>query len=358
MSINTTFGVNNWNTLDDNSRTNSLCCDEIECLKKAAIVHKTARKHLQNILNQKENISYTEICEIVENKVNNLFASLENTQTDIPKGMGFPVGISVNNIAAHDSANIIDNRKLDHTDIVKIDFGTHYNGYIIDSAFSLYFDNKFDNLAKATHEATMETIKMIKPDILVNELSKNIKEIIESYEIELDGKNYPIKAIQNLGGHSIKQYTIHGGALILCSPTDNAAYKTQRIQENTIYAIETFASTGKGFVVEDRSMECNHFMAQNINKIDPKSKLIFDISKKSLHYIKKERGTLPFSSRWVNKSLNTPKVLSGVNELVKKNIVQMYPPLTDIKGSYTSQYEHTIYIGENYVENLSVSNDY
>ena len=34
---------------------------------------------------------------------------------------------------------------------------------------------------------------------------------MESYEIEIDGKTYPIKAIRGLSGHSIDQYRIHGG---------------------------------------------------------------------------------------------------------------------------------------------------
>ena len=34
---------------------------------------------------------------------------------------------------------------------------------------------------------------------------------MESYEIELDGKVYPIKPVRNLNGHSIEPYRIHAG---------------------------------------------------------------------------------------------------------------------------------------------------
>jgi len=34
---------------------------------------------------------------------------------------------------------------------------------------------------------------------------------MESYEVELDGKTYPIKAVKNLCGHSIEPYRIHAG---------------------------------------------------------------------------------------------------------------------------------------------------
>ena len=36
-----------------------------------------------------------------------------------------------------------------------------------------------------------------------------------------------------------------------------------------------------------------------------------------------------------------------LKSLIKNNIVEKYPPLYDIKGSYVAQFEHTIYIGEN-----------
>lgn len=340
------YGINSWNTSDNLCDTYNY---KINCLRKSADIHKQARKYLQKCL--KPNMSYRDICQTVENKVEELFLTCYPDDKD--KGMGFPVGISANDIVAHDSCNIIDDRKISKNDIIKIDFGTHYNGYIIDSAFSVYFDNKFDNLAKATHEATCSTIKMVGVDMLVSELSKNIQEIIESYEIELDGKIYPIKSVKNLGGHNIEQYKIHGGTLILNGFTP--INPTVRIKEDTIYAIETFATTGKGYVVENNNLETNHFMMNDSNK---KARLIFDVSKNALNWIKKERKTLPFANRWVQHGLQNNKANSGINELVKNGIVQKYPPLVEIKNSFSSQYEHTIYVSDKSVENLSISDDY
>ena len=34
---------------------------------------------------------------------------------------------------------------------------------------------------------------------------------MESYEVELDGRTYQVKAIRNLNGHSIGPYQIHAG---------------------------------------------------------------------------------------------------------------------------------------------------
>ena len=37
------------------------------------------------------------------------------------------------------------------------------------------------------------------------------QEVMESYEVEIDGKTYPVKSIRNLNGHSIGPYQIHAG---------------------------------------------------------------------------------------------------------------------------------------------------
>jgi methionine aminopeptidase len=72
---------------------------------------------------------------------------------------------------------------------------------------------------------------------------------MESYEIELDGKTYPIKAIRNLTGHNIGQWRIHGGKSV---PIVKSKDQT-KMEEGEAFAIETFGSTGKGVVHDDVS---------------------------------------------------------------------------------------------------------
>ena len=37
---------------------------------------------------------------------------------------------------------------------------------------------------------------------------------MESYEVEIDGKTYQVKAIRNLNGHSVGQYRVHAGKTV------------------------------------------------------------------------------------------------------------------------------------------------
>ena len=72
---------------------------------------------------------------------------------------------------------------------------------------------------------------------------------MESYEVELNGQTHPVKAIRNLNGHDIVQYSIHGGKSVPIVKSNDQT----KMEEGEIFAIETFGSTGKGYVRDDVS---------------------------------------------------------------------------------------------------------
>ena len=62
------------------------------------------------------------------------------------------IGCSINHCAAHYTPNAGDPTVLQHDDVVKMDFGTHINGRIIDCAWTMTFNPKFDPLVEAVRE--------------------------------------------------------------------------------------------------------------------------------------------------------------------------------------------------------------
>lgn len=285
--------------------------DILGSLELAGNIHKEVRKHLQQYL--KPDIKLIEIAEIIENKTK----ELSNQDKSINKGIGFPVGLSLNNCTAHYHPKPNEQTKLTKNDIIKIDFGTEANGWIIDSAFTVCFDSKFNNLLEAVKEGTETGIKHLGVDASIADYGASIQEVIESYEILLDNKVYPIKSIQNIGGHNILQGIIHGGTFLPCVKTNTR----ERFKEG-VYAVETFGSTGDNMVYP--SGESTLF------RINPNYK------NNILH---NTFNTLPFCSRYIE--------LFDVNmkNLVDNNLVHSYPPLYVNEG-YTAQYEHTIYLDE------------
>ena len=106
------------------------------------------------------------------------------------------------------------------------------------------------------------------------------------------GKVYPVKSIRNLNGHLIEPYHIHAGKSV---PIVKGGPQI-KMEEGEQYAIETFGSTGKGYVAED--MECSHYMKDFDKGFVP---LRNQKSKVLLKFIDENFGTLAFCRRWLDR---------------------------------------------------------
>jgi len=89
----------------------------------------------------------------------------------------------VNHCAAHYTPNPGDETVLNYSDVVKLDFGTHINGLLIDSAFTIAFDEKYDELLLAVKEATNAGVKMAGIDVWLCDIGEEIQEVMESHEV-------------------------------------------------------------------------------------------------------------------------------------------------------------------------------
>lgn len=97
-------------------------------------------------------------------------------ESGLKSGLAFPTGCSINNCAAHYTPNAGDETVLGESDVVKIDYGTHVNGRIIDCAFSLTFDNKYDGLIEAVRAATEAGIREAGIDVRLCDIGETIEE--------------------------------------------------------------------------------------------------------------------------------------------------------------------------------------
>jgi len=310
-------------------------------VRQAAEAHRQTRQHIQRWV--KPGMKMIDICEELENTARKLI-----NENGLEAGLAFPTGCSRNHVAAHYTPNAGDTTVLEYDDVVKMDFGTHIKGRIIDCAWTMAFNDKFNPLLKAVQEATEMGIKTAGIDARLCDIGAAIQEVMESHEIELEGKTYQVKSIRNLNGHSISPYQIHSGKTV---PIIKGG-ETVRMEENEFYAIETFGSTGKGYVHED--MECSHYMKNfDVGHVP----LRLQKSKQLLNTINKNFGTLAFCRRWLDR-IGESRYLMALKDLGEKGIVDPYPPLVDIKGCYTAQYEHTILLRPTCKEVISRGTDY
>lgn len=161
-------------------------------IRRAAEVHRQVRQYAQRTI--KPGMKMIDIANMIEDGVRTL-AEVDGSFTSLgpghPKsGMGFPLGLSLNHCAAHYTPNAGDQKVLGASDVLKVDIGVQVNGRIVDSAFTMSMDHKYERLLDAVRDATNTGIREAGIDVRVGDLGAAIQEVMESYEVEADGKTH------------------------------------------------------------------------------------------------------------------------------------------------------------------------
>ena len=319
--------------------------DKIKSLEIGASIHKEIRKHMRPHL--KPGLKLSELADLIENKCKEL-----TKNQGVNEGIGFPSSLSVNDCAAHFTPSKLYDVTLDKKSITKIDFGVEVNGWITDSAFTVAFNEDYKNLLDGVKDATYTGIKNAAVDVNIKEWGEKIQEVMESYEVEIDGKTHPIQVVKNLGGHNILKNRIHGGVFLpgayISHYPDNLKF------QEGVYAVETFGSTNSDWVNE-KEEENTIYM----NKSLTTTKIAKDKKLSSFYSgLLKKFNTIPYCNRYLDKLYDAKLYKPKMRKLIDKELVNKYPPLYCTKGGMTAQYEHTISLKEGKKIVFSESTDY
>jgi methionyl aminopeptidase len=250
--------------------------------------------------------------------------NIESKILDNGAGIGFPVNISINETAAHYTPSNDDSSVFKKGDVVKLDIGTHYDGYIADTAITVEVEtNDYKDMIEASSKGLDEAINLMKPGIDLIEIGKKVKETINSYGY---------KPIDNLTGHSLERYILHAGLSVPSVPSIN---KNIKPKVGDVIAIEPFATNGAGHVVSGKGS--NIFLyKKSFNSRFIRDKNIKIISSR----IKSQFKTLPFAQRWFVKSF--PNHETFLNKLAFFGAIKQYPQLIESNKGIVTQKEHTV----------------
>ena len=231
--------------------------------------------------------------------------------------LAFPLNISFNEAAAHDTAVPGDERTFSSGDLVKVDLGVQIDGYIADTALTVDLGDHAD-LVEASRAALEAAIAVVRPGITTGEIGTIIQATIEEHGY---------KPVANLTGHGLGHYDLHASPTIPNIAMAGGAV----IEEGMVFAIEPFATTGSGRISEGNRVEIYQQIAARPARL-PSARRVLKIAR--------PRRGLPFARRWVPGG----KVDIGLMNLVQSGILHPFPVLHDVPGSFVSQAEHTLIV--------------
>jgi len=254
-----------------------------------------------------------EVCETVESQIKDRNGS-----------PAFPVNVSLNEIAAHYTAEPNDSTTVNEGDVLKIDIGVHIDGYIADTAVTVCYNPKYEALVRAAESALGEAVRMARTNTKASDIGKAIEATITKFGF---------RPIQNLSGHSLQQYTIHAGKSIPNIWTRGSSFS---LIANEAYAIEPFVTTrdGQGVVYEGN--------VRNIFGISSRKPVKDGEADEMLGVLWSRYKTLPFALRWLLDKYDEEDAKRLIEVLVKKKNVHAYPILVEGQGKTVVQAEHTL----------------
>jgi len=285
--------------------------DEREALIKAGEIARQVKKEVAELI--KPGAKLYDIAEFVERRI-----------VELGGKTAFPCNLSINEIAAHYTPYKGDETVLREGDYLKLDLGVHVDGYIADTAVTYRVGMEEDDLMEAAREALENAISTVRAGTKISEVGKAIEDTIR-------GKGF--NPIVNLSGHKIERYKLHAGISIpnIYRPADN-----YELKEGDVIAIEPFATTGAGQVIEvppalifmyvrDRPVRMAH-------------------ARRLLMHIKREYRTLPFAYRWLQDFMPEGQLKLALAQLDRAGAIYSYPILREVRGGLVAQFEHTVIV--------------
>lgn len=285
--------------------------EAVEKIKKAGKIAVAVKKYARELI--KPGMKLIDIANKIDDKI-----------IELGGRFGFPVNLSIDNVAAHFTPNY--NCEEVARGLLKVDVGVSVDGYIADTAFSMDLENSEENkkLIKASEEAVLKSVETFGLGVELSEIGRNIQEAIESYGVV---------SIKNLSGHSIERYNIHAGWTV---PNYDSG-QTEKLKPG-LYATEPFATNGHGKVKDGAG--------SGIYRLDRGGNVRDNFAREVLHYIDEEYKGLPFCHRWIHKKFGTRGMLV-LRMLEQAGIVYQYPQLMEIGKGKVAQTEHNVLLLEN-----------
>ncbi len=235
----------------------------------------------------------------------------------------FPPQIALNYVAAHYLPQP-DEDIVFSDQVIKLDVGICYNGAIGDCAVTIDLSGKYQKLIDATEAALLAAEKTVKVGVKFSEIGRVIEDTVASYGF---------KSVKNLAGHGLGYYKIHTAPQV---PNYFDKSSHDLIKPDMTFAIEPFATDGKGFIHEQGMPAIFSYVRTKSVKLEA--------AKFILNKIKSLNG-LPFAiHHFMGDKYSLQNINDGIHELLKSGIIAGYAPLVEDEQFMVAQAENSVLV--------------
>ena len=272
-------------------------------------------------------------------KILDLVEYVEGNIIEMGGKPAFPCNVSINEVTAHYTSPPGDESIIKEGDLVKIDLGAHVDGYIADSAVSVFIEGNKDSdiennkeqidqdfnlkMIETANEALEAAISTIKDGVEIGKIGEAIEETIN---------NKGLKSVSNLTGHSMDRWILHSGVSVPNIKEDNK----HKVQEGDVLAIEPFVTDGVGRVGDMNDVFIFRFLRERPMRMVQARKL--------LNIIAVNYRNLPFSQRWLTEHINSKQLNMAMRQLLASRAIYPYHVLKEKSDARVAQAEHTIIV--------------
>ncbi|CAG7713870.1 unnamed protein product [Allacma fusca] len=256
-------------------------------------------------------------------------------EKDLKKGIAFPTCISVNNCICHYSPLQTEpDYVLQENDVIKIDLGSHIDGFIAVVAHTLVVGASKDtkvtgrraDVVLAAHYASEAALRLVKPGNDSDKVTEAVGKIAESFKC---------KPIEGMLSHQLQQNTIDGEKTIIQNPNEaqRKEYEKCTFELHEVYAVDVLISTGEG-VGKEMNTRVSVY-----KRTDDQYMLKLKASRGFFSEVTQKHGMMAFNLRDFE---DQKKARMGLVECVNHKLIDPYQVLYEKNSEIVAQFKFTV----------------
>jgi methionyl aminopeptidase len=255
---------------------------------------------------------------------NGVVAQINQKIKELGAIAAFPPQMALNDTAAHYLPSP-GKEIIFSNEIVKLDVGVCFNGAIGDCAVTIDLSGKHQPLIDAAEAALLAAEQILKVGLPIREIGQTIEKTILARGFQ---------PIRNLSGHGLGLNKVHTPPTI-----PNYDDKSKGLlKAGMTFAIEPFATTGKGLIYEEGLPAIFSFLSMRPLPSDNARRLLTKII---------TFNGLPFATHdLLETGLSLPEIEEGLKQMMRSGVIAGYGPLIEEARGMVAQAENSVLIDD------------